>query len=739
MAFSPNQKYPGATDPNPNYKDGVFRDNSPATTNNGSPLKAIDRNERLSLDEAVMDAAGFDYNGQPDTPQNSQLFQAYKAALGNGANLLSNHNFLIASPDDSQPPPDATPRTYPPGFQIFRGVFANETTGILNLTYIDGRVSFSGGDFYMPVPNTGGVERLTEFVSSVADFDGKPRTRGVSFALVGDEYRITVGVDALEDVSANPTPLGSVKFEQGGVATGHEVQREVDTSTEFEKTWHVDPSTGDDSGDGTSSNPFLTIQRAIDVIPVNVLHRQTIQLADGIHNQGSRNTNPIQGASTVRSVRCLVDGKNVSGREMIVIQGNTTDKTLCTIQHNDVYSAVYAEETNGVVVKDVTLDFSLNPDAAISIFQHRRGDMRCSDITVNGNDKNGSHAFIAETGGFIEFAGDIEINNTERALVSLEAVISFIGTRLSHDGGTAGAPRTFECGSQGQIYMFSGLLNTDNVQRVIWNKGGFVLCSPSSHTHSNVFGFAIDIVEGAAVEARRVSVIGGAVGLNNQGGLATLNLCNFNNQTTSAVVNRLGGKVTINDCSLGDNTQTKALVDSEGGEVYIFGDGDITGGSRGVYAKNTQLEIGEQMNISGNTYNIDARECITRIVGTLANPVTMNGGLENSIKTIGGSLHHQYLNATGISGKNVIDAIGTVVHNGGNVNLDGGYIGVNLSQNASYTAEGTSPNQIHNMTGFGIRANRGSQVYYRTSAFTFTGTATPTIDYAAEFSLVTSF
>ncbi len=221
MAFSPNQKYPGATDPNPNYKDGVFRDNSPATTNNGSPLKALDRNEQLSLQEAIMNAAGFNYNGIADTPQASQMFDAYKAALSNGANLISNHNFLVQSPDDSQPLPDATPRTYPPGFQIFSGVFANETTGILNLTYINGRVSFSGGDFYMPVPNTGGVERLTEFVASVADFDGKPRTRGVSYALVGDEYRITVGVDALEDVAANPTPLGSVKFEQGSVATGH--------------------------------------------------------------------------------------------------------------------------------------------------------------------------------------------------------------------------------------------------------------------------------------------------------------------------------------------------------------------------------------------------------------------------------------------------------------------------------------------------------------------------------------
>lgn len=146
------------------------------------------------------------------------------------ANLLSNHNFLIASPDDSQPPPDATPRSYPPGFQIFSGVFANETTGIISLTNIDGRLSFSGGDFYMPVANTDGIERLTEFVASVADFDGKSRTRGVSFALVGDEYRVTVGVDALTDAGGNDTPLGSVKFEQGSAATGHEVIESIASS-----------------------------------------------------------------------------------------------------------------------------------------------------------------------------------------------------------------------------------------------------------------------------------------------------------------------------------------------------------------------------------------------------------------------------------------------------------------------------------------------------------------------------
>ena len=141
-----------------------------------------------------------------------------------GSNLLSNHNFLIPSPDDSQPAPDATPRSYPAGFEVFAGVFANETTGVSNLTYIDGRVSFSGGDLNFEVPNTGGLERVTDFVASVADFDGKPRTRGVSFSLVGDSYRVTVGIDALTDTDGNDTLLGSVKFQEGKVPDRHDTQ-----------------------------------------------------------------------------------------------------------------------------------------------------------------------------------------------------------------------------------------------------------------------------------------------------------------------------------------------------------------------------------------------------------------------------------------------------------------------------------------------------------------------------------
>ncbi|AKU42647.1 hypothetical protein [Vibrio phage H188] len=220
MSLSPNEKYPGRVAVDPNYQDGKFKDSDPSTANNGSPLKAIDRNEQLALQEAVMDAAGFEYSGVADTPQNSQMFKAYKAALSNGANLLSNHNFIIASPDDITHP-NATPETYAAGTQIFSGVYAGDSG--CTITFIDGRVNCTAGDYQFKVANANGLDRVPVFASSVSDYDGKPKTTGVSHALVGDEYVVTVA-PAAGDVF-------SVKFEQGSVATGHDVSEQITTTT----------------------------------------------------------------------------------------------------------------------------------------------------------------------------------------------------------------------------------------------------------------------------------------------------------------------------------------------------------------------------------------------------------------------------------------------------------------------------------------------------------------------------
>ena len=137
-------------------------------------------------------------------------------AIGN-TNLLSNYNFLTLS----DLVVNETPQDVNAGVEIFQGVFAG-TSGVQGLVVdTEGRPSFTSGTIYFPRINSKELQNLTEFTASVANFDGKPRTRGVSFTLVGDEYRVTVGVDALEDSAANPTPLSSVKFEQGSVATSH--------------------------------------------------------------------------------------------------------------------------------------------------------------------------------------------------------------------------------------------------------------------------------------------------------------------------------------------------------------------------------------------------------------------------------------------------------------------------------------------------------------------------------------
>lgn len=138
-------------------------------------------------------------------------------------NLLSNHNFLTPSPEDIAHP-SATPTDYVAGTQIFSGVFVESDA--VGFTYVNGRVKWTNptGAIYLSVPNTSGLENVTEFVASVADFNGKPRTRGVTFSLIGDSYHVTVGIDALEDAGGNETLLGSVKFEQGRSATSHSVK-----------------------------------------------------------------------------------------------------------------------------------------------------------------------------------------------------------------------------------------------------------------------------------------------------------------------------------------------------------------------------------------------------------------------------------------------------------------------------------------------------------------------------------
>jgi hypothetical protein len=462
-----------------------------------------------------------------------------------------------------------------------------------------------------------------------------------------------------------------------------------------------------------------------------------MKLTDGIHNQGSAFTDPIPGASTVREVRCLIQDKSINGRDYLVIEGNPSDKALVTIQHNDVYSAVYVEETNGVVLKDVTIDFSSNPSAAISIFQHRKGDMRISDVTILGNDFAGSHGIIAETGGFIELAGAITLTNIERGIVSLEAVISFIGTSLSHTGGTAPAARTFELGSQGEIYIFTGTLTASGIQRLVWNKGGYALCSPTSST-INATGFILDAERGTEIVARNISASGGARAVNAVSSMVTLETSSLVDQTTSSVYATRGAIVRVDSCALSDSTNTKNICFIDGSELHVYGTSTITGGAKGIFGSNSTLSVESGTSFAGGLVQIYSRGCQVRLLGVSGTPILFGTYGTNAWVFKSSIVTMSFCTVTNPASKTACIAEGTQIDNEGAVLVSGGFRGFDLGQNSSLTASTSTNSSLTNMTE-GVNARRGSQVYYRSSSMSFTGTTTPTVANASEFSLVVAF
>ena len=136
------------------------------------------------------------------------------------SNYISNHNF-ISKGDPSQPTPDATPRDYAPGFQVFAGWFADDVVGVEKLTYTNGMLNETGsagvksGKIYTEVPKTGALEFINDFTASIANTSLNPSSVGVSFSLISGKYRIVVDLAVAADVF-------SVKLESGLVATKHE-------------------------------------------------------------------------------------------------------------------------------------------------------------------------------------------------------------------------------------------------------------------------------------------------------------------------------------------------------------------------------------------------------------------------------------------------------------------------------------------------------------------------------------
>ncbi len=138
-------------------------------------------------------------------------------------NLISNSDFSIAGSVTN--PPDATPRSYSAGDELFAGFFAQDD--LVNVTYINGELNgdkaLGGtGQIYNDVYKTEKQKLSTStYIASIASSNSSPVEAGASFVDNVDYWRVTFDM----------SNTFSVKFEQDSEATKHELGDKDNTVT----------------------------------------------------------------------------------------------------------------------------------------------------------------------------------------------------------------------------------------------------------------------------------------------------------------------------------------------------------------------------------------------------------------------------------------------------------------------------------------------------------------------------
>lgn len=177
---------------------------------------------------------------------------------------------------------------------------------------------------------------------------------------------------------------------------------------------YVNPNTGDDvSGDGTSSNPFMTIQKAYDSLPFFCKSQQTIQLADGIYN-----TNYLSASRSVEMPRPAIlfaRGKFLSNRTQkngsdmeasVVIKGNATTPSNVVIECNDTWSYGIYNSQGQIAIQDLHIKTNSGATSVDNLLtSHRSGAYtHCLNVSLDGHDETvTSIGMLTEGGGNIEF------------------------------------------------------------------------------------------------------------------------------------------------------------------------------------------------------------------------------------------------------------------------------------------------------------------------------------------------
>lgn len=220
-----------------------------------------------------------------------------------------------------------------------------------------------------------------------------------------------------------------------------------------DRTIYVDPDSGDDSNDGTSSNPFQTIDRAFEEVPYWLTHKYTIDLANGTYDSEPT----VIGLPPVRA-----NFTNTTGH--IEIIGDTATPSNVKVGSNNQFVTGLngTEPADGLQVKGVELNCQI---------QAKGGVLWLEDCNLHSDPDPSTQAAIAGYDSSVvanncTFGGDANwaVDPAQGGTYLIENCDGSVSNGLFHNGGQSNC----------LIWLESGTLSYNNT--LVQNTGepGFV-------------------------------------------------------------------------------------------------------------------------------------------------------------------------------------------------------------------------------------------------------------------------
>jgi hypothetical protein len=194
-----------------------------------------------------------------------------------------------------------------------------------------------------------------------------------------------------------------------------------EASTASARTYYVNASAGNDANTGLSSGAaFKTLQRAWNQLPPLVLHRITINYANGNYEETELATGDME-----RPAILWLTGKMIRARSDQGGGGSTTTGYVLFVPASsaavirtigDYKYGVYASQVNNVAFSGLNVTANVAASQAM-VVTHRPGTyLHISNLIINGNSQ-ASQGFVAEASAVAEINGASSISGCSTDLL----------------------------------------------------------------------------------------------------------------------------------------------------------------------------------------------------------------------------------------------------------------------------------------------------------------------------------